>query len=89
MTEILTIEAVANILQCDERTVSERLVSGDLPGAKFGRSWIIPSVALFQRVNDIATEESAERRRASKPAVPTPDAETPRRRGRKRFEFTG
>jgi len=85
MTEILTIDAVATLLRCDEKTVSERLVSGDLPGAKFGRSWIVPAVALFQRINDLATEEAAERRRSSMPNLPPPDAGQANRRGRKRF----
>lgn len=88
MTEILTVEQVAEILHCEEKTVAERLVNGDLPGAKFGRSWIIPARALFQRINDLALEESDKRRAESSPKPqPKADDDTPgaKKRGRPRF----
>ena len=88
MNEILTVADVAEILHCDVKTVSERLVSGDLPGTKFGRSWVVPAAALYQRVNEIAIEKSEERRKAAPPVLPAPDANAPKRRGRKRFIYS-
>lgn len=99
MTEILTIETVAELLHCDEKTVAERLLSGDLPGAKFGRGWIVPAQALFQRVNELAVEEAAARRRSAMPApevtgrrlsrspVAVANESAPKKRGRARFIF--
>lgn len=87
MTEILTIDSVAQILRCEEKTVAERLVSGSLPGIKFGRSWIIPSEALFQRINEMAIEEAAERRRTAEPGIPA-QQDAPKKRGRKRFPYS-
>lgn len=58
----LTIPEVAKILLCDDETAAERVNKGDLPGVKFGRSWVIPAAAFFQRLNELALEE-AERRR--------------------------
>lgn len=58
----LTIEQAAEILQCDSDTAALRFNSGDLPGVKFGRRWVIPAPAFFRRLNELALEE-AERRR--------------------------
>ncbi len=40
MTEFMTTDVLAEMLRCEEKTVCERLVDGDLPGIKFSRSWI-------------------------------------------------
>lgn len=61
-TDTLTIPDVAKILLCDDETAAERVIKGELPGVKFGRSWVIPAAAFFQRLNELALEE-AERRR--------------------------
>jgi excisionase family DNA binding protein len=41
----LTIEQAADVLQCDTDTAAVRFNTGELPGVKFGRRWVIP--ALF------------------------------------------
>lgn len=87
MTEILTTDVLAEMLRCDEKTVCERLVVGDLPGTKFGRSWIVPSDALFKRINELAIEEAAERRRTAQPGIPA-QQDAPKKRGRKRFPYS-
>lgn len=61
-TEILTVEDLALMFDCDEETASARLKCGDLPGLKVGRGWIIPRQALFERLNEMALEEAAARR---------------------------
>lgn len=55
-------EEAASLLRCTQRTIEDRLRSGDLPGEKFGEGWIIPTQALLLRVNEIATEKMRERR---------------------------
>lgn len=57
-----TIPEVAQILLCDEETAASRVIQGDLPGIKFGRSWVIPVQAFFQRLNELALEEAETRR---------------------------
>lgn len=81
----LTVEQVAEMLLCDKETVAERLNRGDLPGLKFGRSWVIPTAALFQRLNDLALEEAACRKKAQSGSAVTHPAAAPTKRGRKRF----
>ena len=60
--EILTVDDLAELFACDKETAAARLNSGDLPGVKVGRGWIIPRQALFERLNDKAREEAAVRR---------------------------
>ncbi|WP_373765262.1 helix-turn-helix domain-containing protein [Delftia acidovorans] len=60
--EILTVDDLAELFSCDKETAAARLTSGDLPGVKVGRSWIIPRYALLERLNEKAREESAARR---------------------------
>lgn len=60
--EILTVDDLAKLFGCDKETAAARLTSGDLPGVKVGRGWIIPRQALFMRLNEKALEESAIRR---------------------------
>lgn len=61
-TEILTVDDLARLLACDKETAAARLISGDLPGVKVGRGWIVPRQALFERLNEKAREESEARR---------------------------
>lgn len=62
MQMIYTSLEVAEILRCTQGQVEEMLRSGDLPGIKFGRSWIIPSDALSQRLTEIALSQAVSRR---------------------------
>lgn len=90
--EMLSVDKVTEILQCDKVTAADRLNRGVIPGLKFGRSWIIPAGAFFQRLNELALEEATKRREASEPQVSTPapqgDAKT-KKRGRTRFTGSG
>lgn len=54
MNDILNAAEVAEMLDCDERTVQEKARTGELPAVKFGRSWRFPRVALLQVLNDMA-----------------------------------
>lgn len=70
--EPYTVDTLAALLGCDPDTAAERLNSGDLPGLKFGRGWIIPAEALHARLNEKAIQEAAARRKALEPAAPPP-----------------
>lgn len=78
---IYNVTQVAELLGCTEEIVAERLNQGDLPGVKFGRSWIIPADALRERLNQKAMEEARDRREPKRilgnrrkpiPPLPTP-----------------
>lgn len=54
MNDILTTDEVADLLQCEVTTVEEKLRQGELPGVKFGRSWMCPRLALLDTLNQQA-----------------------------------
>ena len=62
--EAYSINEVATILGCEAETAVERIISGDLPGLKIGRSWIVPREAFSQCLNELALREAQERRKA-------------------------
>lgn len=43
---MMSVEEVANYLDCEPKTVEEALRRRRLPGVKYGRSWRIPQTAL-------------------------------------------
>lgn len=55
----------ASLLGCTQKTVEERLRTGDLPGEKFGDGWVCPTEAMLARINEIAIEKMLARRKAS------------------------
>ena len=63
---VLDVDTAAQLLRCEPSTVRERLRQGDLPGLKLGTDWVLPAGALLKRLEELALEESAQRR--SKPA---------------------
>lgn len=82
MEDALTIEPeeAAKILKCTPQKLAEELCSGNLPGAKFGRKWIIPREAFYQRLNEIALERAlALRGGASRVLIPKPEVDAPGR----------
>ena len=66
--EILTRDEVAALLDCEPKTVEMKVRAGELPGVKFGRSWVFPRDALMQRLNDMALNGGKKPRLALKPA---------------------
>jgi excisionase family DNA binding protein len=71
----LSKEEAADLLKCSIQTLDAELASGRLPSVKLGRERVIPREAFFQRLNEIALEESKLLR---KPA-PLPPSGTRRR----------
>lgn len=63
-------EEAARLLDCTVETIRINLGNGTLPGLKMGRGWVLPGAALWQRINEIALEEAATRREASKKPAP-------------------
>lgn len=51
---ILEAAGVAELLKCSARTVEDRARAGTLPGVKVGESWIFPTVALLESINEQA-----------------------------------
>lgn len=49
--EILSRDEVAQLLDCEPETVDIAARKGELPGLKFGRSWIFPHAALLEYLN--------------------------------------
>ena len=67
--EIYTVDELAKRLGCAPTTIEEHARRGVLPGLKFGDGgWIFPAGATDQRLNEIALEQAAARRRPA----PTP-----------------
>ncbi len=69
---IYNVTQVAELLDCTEETVVERINAGQLPGAKFGRGWVIPADALRVRLNEIALEYARIRRQGFQPSPAEP-----------------
>ena len=61
-SDIYTAEQIASLLKCDKETAEARIRSGDLPGVKYGKSWVIPRQALRQCLNEMALSEAAQRK---------------------------
>ena len=65
MNDVLSETQVAELLDCEPKTVQEKARLGELPGLKFGRSWIFPKSALLEALHQKALE---------KPSMKTPAA---------------
>lgn len=61
----MSVEQAAQALGCETPTVEQALRDGDLPGVRYGRSWVIPESALAERLHAKALEEAAQRRNAA------------------------
>ncbi len=60
--ETITAEQCAELLKCTTAQVEELTRKGELPGIKFGRSWIYVKVDLLEYLAERARAEAAERR---------------------------
>lgn len=86
LPEVLSAEQLAELLGCQGETVQQLAIAGELPGVKVGRGWVFPTEALLVRLNQMATEQSAERKSAragAQQAAGAPVAGAPAR-GRRR-----
>lgn len=67
MEAVMGSQEWATILRCSVKTVEERLRSGDLPGEKFGGSWVIVTSAMLDRLHELTVEKMLERRGPRQP----------------------
>jgi excisionase family DNA binding protein len=62
--DVLNEIEVAQLLGCAVTTVQDRARSGDLPGLKYGDGgWRFPARALSARLEEVALQQAAERRK--------------------------
>ncbi len=54
MKPVLTAQDVSIMLECTIDTINAKFASGELPGLKFGRSWVAPTDALIECLNAMA-----------------------------------
>ncbi|MDP3654284.1 MAG: helix-turn-helix domain-containing protein [Rhodoferax sp.] len=64
MNDVLNEAEVAEILDCEPKTVQEKARLGELPAVKFGRSWRFPRTALLEALHAKALANKP------KPALP-------------------
>jgi excisionase family DNA binding protein len=81
--DLLTVEQAAHFLNCSMLTVERKLRGAQLPGIKYGRSWMIPKAALLTVINEEALAAAMtmleQRRRANHQQAPatSPGPATP------------
>ena len=75
MTEILTAQEVADLLDCKPSTIEAKARSHELPGIKIGYSWRFPRAALMEALNRKAMDNQVKRE-------PMPLAVTKKKTGR-------
>lgn len=56
MSDILTKDEVAALLDCEPSTIEEATLDGYLPAVRFGRQWVYPAGAFWQRINELAEQ---------------------------------
>lgn len=60
---VYTAEQVAQLLGCAIKTVEQMARDGELAGVKPGGGWVFPAGALAQRLDQLALEQAAQRRK--------------------------
>jgi len=58
-SEKITVEEVADFLECSKVRVQDMLREGLLPGWKPGKAWVIPRAAFYDAVNVAAVQAQA------------------------------
>ena len=54
MSDVLDEIEMAELLKCEISTVQDKARSGELPGIKFGRSWVFPRTAVLEVLHKLA-----------------------------------
>lgn len=60
MTDILTEDEVADLLDCEPSTIQAKARAHELPSIKIGRSWCFPGAALPEALNRKALENQVQ-----------------------------
>ena len=66
---VYTAEQVAQLLGCAVKTVEQMARDGELAGVKPGGGWVFPAGALAQRLDQLALEQAAGRRKTPVPVA--------------------
>lgn len=72
MSDILTADEVAQLLDCEPSTIQAQARAHELPGIKIGRSWRFPRVALLEALNRKALENQVPERATPKAVTRKP-----------------
>ncbi|GCL61524.1 helix-turn-helix domain-containing protein [Pseudaquabacterium pictum] len=80
---VYTAEQVAQLLGCAVKTVEQMARDGELAGVKPGGGWVFPAGALAQRLDQLALEQAAGRRKTPAPVATTVHQVDKPRRGPK------
>ena len=64
--DVLTVEQLAGLLQCSDKTVRER--AEQLGGLKFGRDYVFPASAVNRRLEALALDAAAKAEATPRPA---------------------
>ena len=83
LLQVYTADQAAELLGCSPKTVEEMARDGRLPGLKPGGSWVFPAGALARRLDELAIEEAALRRKRPAPVGITTQPVAEAQRGRK------
>ena len=76
------LKSAAEKLKMKPSTVRERAAAGDIPGAKFGRSWVFTDDDLDKYFLETIKKQTAARRGEVKPELPIPAARASTKRRR-------
>ena len=69
--QVYTADQAAELLGCSAKTVEDMARRGELPGIKPGGGWVFPAGALAQRLDQLALEQAAARRKPGGGTQPT------------------
>jgi excisionase family DNA binding protein len=81
--QVYTAAQAAELLGCAQGTVEDMARDGRLPGIKPGGTWVFPAGALALRLDELALEEAAARRKPLPPSASTRPPAPSARRGPK------
>jgi len=84
LPEVLAPDVAAELVGCAVTTLEEHARSGYLPGLKLGAGWVFPREAFLARLNEIAIEEAARRRKPRQPTATLHDVKRERGKSRPR-----
>lgn len=85
---MLTQAEACAAIGCSTAKLHQMLGTGELPGLKAGKEWVIPRQAFFARINEIALARGAQRQAAELRAT-TQFEFKPARRGRRPLSAHG
>lgn len=62
MNEDIEIDEACSFLKCSKPRLLQALETGSIPGVRLDQTWVIPRLAFFQAINELAIREAEARR---------------------------